>query len=261
MTIPTVSIIVPCYKSEKYIRQCVESILAQTYKDWEAIFVVDGVTPGDDTLAYLNSINDRRFLILFRNGKTNPATARNDGWRHARGEYVCFLDADDWWDATKLHWCLSAFNRHPELMWVSHWQRMFVQFNYVLDKARPGQSMSIGGTGQCMFRESLLERAKEKRGYLFDERMDRNDDADLILAIRNEPSEHLPYTLSYYRMHGDNLTSNTTNWQRMKIINGMAIRNRAFGLLAFHWIVYMINTAVIAVAGDDIVSIKKKVIG
>ncbi len=96
---PLVSAIVPVYQGEGVIRGAVRSALAQTYRNLEVIVVDDG--SADRTLDVLRALDDPRLFVLEqRNG--GASAARNLGLRHARGEYVAFLDADDRWLPRKI---------------------------------------------------------------------------------------------------------------------------------------------------------------
>ena len=98
---PKVSVILPCYNSEKYINQCLDSILSQTLPDFEVICVDDGSS--DATLQILHgyAARDGRVKVLTQpNG--GAGAARNNGLRQARGEYLSFLDADDFFEPTML---------------------------------------------------------------------------------------------------------------------------------------------------------------
>ena len=92
---PKVSIIVPVYNAEKYLQECVESALCQTLSDIELILVDDGSTDSSPTLCDQYAAQDRRVKVIHKpNGRA--ASARNAGLRAASGEYVAFVDADDW---------------------------------------------------------------------------------------------------------------------------------------------------------------------
>lgn len=92
---PKVSIIVPVYNAEKYLQECVESVLCQTLSDIELILVDDGSTDSSPTLCDQYAAQDRRVKVIHKpNGRA--ASARNAGLRAASGEYVAFVDADDW---------------------------------------------------------------------------------------------------------------------------------------------------------------------
>lgn len=92
---PKVSIIVPVYNAEKYLRECVESVLHQTLSDLELILVDDGSTDSSPALCDAFAAQDARVKVIHKpNGRA--ASARNAGLRAASGEYVAFVDADDW---------------------------------------------------------------------------------------------------------------------------------------------------------------------
>lgn len=92
---PKVSIIVPVYNAEKYLQQCVESVLHQTLSDLELILVDDGSTDSSPALCDAYAAQDARVKVIHKpNGRA--ASARNAGLRAASGEYVAFVDADDW---------------------------------------------------------------------------------------------------------------------------------------------------------------------
>lgn len=94
------SIIIPVYKVEKYLRQCVDSVLTQTLDDYEIILVDDGSPDGSPVICDEYAAKDGRVKVIHKkNG--GLSSARNAGLDVAEGEYVIFLDSDDWWDDTK----------------------------------------------------------------------------------------------------------------------------------------------------------------
>jgi glycosyltransferase involved in cell wall biosynthesis len=94
-----VSVIIPVYKVEKYVAATVESVLAQTYKNFELLIIDDG-SP-DKSIEICQQFTDHRIRII-RQENRGVAAARNTGIRHAQGEYLAFLDADDLWTPEKL---------------------------------------------------------------------------------------------------------------------------------------------------------------
>ena len=92
-----ISVIVPVYNIEKYLPRCIDSILDQTYKNWEAIFVNDGST--DNSLKILEEYkkSDGRIKIIDKKNAGSGA-ARNDGIETSKGKYIAFLDSDDWYE-------------------------------------------------------------------------------------------------------------------------------------------------------------------
>ena len=91
---PTVSIIIPVYNTEKYLSACIESILAQSFRVFEVVLVDDGSTDGSGRICDEYSKTDARIVVIHKeNG--GVCSARNAGLDHAKGEYIVFVDADD----------------------------------------------------------------------------------------------------------------------------------------------------------------------
>ena len=94
---PEVSVIVPVYNAEKYLAECVESILNQTIQDLELILVDDGSTDSSPAMCDAFAQQDSRVKVIHKpNGRAS--SARNAGMRAAMGEYIAFVDSDDWID-------------------------------------------------------------------------------------------------------------------------------------------------------------------
>ena len=96
---PLVSIIMPAYNAEKTILESIESVLRQTYRNWELIVVNDGSK--DSTSAVVLAIRDER-VRLIEQENAGVANARNNGINNSTGEYIAFLDSDDLWVEEKL---------------------------------------------------------------------------------------------------------------------------------------------------------------
>ena len=92
---PAVSVIVPLYKVEKYVKQCVDSILAQTFKDFEIILVDDASPDGCFELCQKLYGDNPKVKLIRQEEKRGVGEVRNDGLNHAVGKYVCFVDGDD----------------------------------------------------------------------------------------------------------------------------------------------------------------------
>jgi len=92
---PLVSVIVPIYNTEKFLNQCVNSILAQTYKNIEVILVDDGSTDNSNHICNGYALLDSRIKVIKQQNK-GAASARNAGLSVALGEYIAFIDSDDW---------------------------------------------------------------------------------------------------------------------------------------------------------------------
>ena len=99
---PLVSIIMPCYNAERYIAQSIESVLAQTYRNWELLITDDCSTDGSVKIATKYSLLDDRISLLVPDEHQGIARTRNMSISRARGRFVAFLDSDDIWYPEKL---------------------------------------------------------------------------------------------------------------------------------------------------------------
>jgi glycosyltransferase involved in cell wall biosynthesis len=107
---PRVSIVLPTYNRRDTIRRAVDSVLEQTFEDWELVVVDDGSTDGTRDL--LDGIDRRVRIVAQKNG--GVATARNTGLVQARGELIAFLDSDDAWPSHHLALATAFFDAHPD---------------------------------------------------------------------------------------------------------------------------------------------------
>ncbi|HEB78304.1 MAG TPA: glycosyltransferase [Methylothermaceae bacterium] len=120
---PQISVIMPCHNAAAYVAEAIGSVHAQTFPDWELIVVDDG--SGDDSVAIITRLaqEDSRIRLL-RQDNQGPYPARNFGLRHARGEFVAFLDADDWWDRTFLEKMRHGLDGHKADLAYCGWQNV-----------------------------------------------------------------------------------------------------------------------------------------
>ncbi len=124
------SIIIPVYNVAPYLRQCLDSVLAPTFGDWEAICVNDGSTDGSAAILEEYAGRDNRFKVVTQtNG--GLSAARNTGLKEAQGEYVLFLDSDDWLEPSALqtlNFQFSIFNFQFDFLCFSG-RRFFEETN------------------------------------------------------------------------------------------------------------------------------------
>ena len=95
-----VSVIIPVYNSKKYIKDCINSVINQTYKNLEILVINDKST--DSSLKIINKIKDKRIKVINLKRNSGVAVARNEGIKAATGDYICFIDSDDYWTLTKI---------------------------------------------------------------------------------------------------------------------------------------------------------------
>ncbi len=111
---PTVSVIIPAYEAEQYLRMAVESVLRQTFTDLELVIIDDGSTDRTLDIARACADRDPRVRVL-RQPHAGPGPARNAGFRIASGRLFAFLDSDDEWDDTFLAEHVAVLDARPDV--------------------------------------------------------------------------------------------------------------------------------------------------
>lgn len=106
------SIIIPVYNVAPYLRECLDSILSQTFTDWEAICVDDGSTDGSEEILDEYKTKDSRFKVVHQEN-SGVSAARNRALDEANGVWVLFLDADDLWSKYLLEYVKSGIDKYP----------------------------------------------------------------------------------------------------------------------------------------------------
>ncbi|HLO50198.1 MAG TPA: glycosyltransferase family 2 protein, partial [Kamptonema sp.] len=208
---PQVSVIIPAYNGDRYIAQAVESVLSQTYTNWEIIVIDDGST--DDTREVLQPYFDRIRYVYQQN--QGVAAARNRGIQEAKGKLLAFLDQDDILLSDKLAAQVALFESQPSLGIVNSGWRIVNEQGEAIADIEPWQYFPILDLetwivrtpvlpGAMMFSRQLLERVGG-----FDSRFNGVDDVDLLLrlALTNCESAWLRQVTFCYRQHSGSVST------------------------------------------------------
>lgn len=206
---PMVSVIVPVYNGEQWIHQCLESIRAQTFTDYEIIVVDDGSTDNTPQLLAEQGTEIRSF----RTENRGVSAARNKGIREARGKYVAFLDADDLWEPDRLERQIAALEAPGAPAWI-YSDALAVAGDSGEPLYRIGQRVKMfeGNILRPLLLNDfipILTVLARKDIFnevgLFDENMPPSEDWDLFLRIASiYPIAFIPECLARYRIHPSN---------------------------------------------------------
>jgi glycosyltransferase involved in cell wall biosynthesis len=221
-----VSIIIPVYKAEKYIADTLQSALKQTYKNFEVLIIDDG-SP-DRSIEICQQFTDPRIKII-RQQNRGLAGARNTGIRHAQGEYLTLLDADDLWLPEKLEKHVKHLENSPNVG-VSFSRSAFIDDNgqplgiYQLPKLKgitPSLVLCrnpIGNGSAAMIRREVFEAIKFQdnlhgtiEDFYFDEHFRRSEDIEcwVRMAVKTAKQiEGIPEALTLYRVNTTGLSAN-----------------------------------------------------
>lgn len=207
---PKVSVIIPAYNIAPYLPEAIESVLRQTYQDFEILVVDDGST--DNTVEVASHYAPRVKLVIKDNG--GPASARNAGMRQAAGEYIAFLDGDDSWVPDKLAEQVELLDTNPAIGLVFGRAQMFRQS----ENARQlGEIIGYTETptlgflllGNFIPAQTVLFRLTclDQVGYMKEsDALPVAEDFEFWLRFaKSFPLAGINRTLAYYRIHESNL--------------------------------------------------------
>ncbi|MBQ3408636.1 MAG: glycosyltransferase family 2 protein [Clostridia bacterium] len=124
MNTKKVSVIIPMHNSSKHIKECVTSVLNQTYKNIELIVVDDKST--DNSIEMVQQFKDSRLKLIQLQQNIGAALARNKGIDHSTGDYICFIDSDDYWVLDKLE---------KQVNFIEKYDYIFIYSDYAYLKA------------------------------------------------------------------------------------------------------------------------------
>lgn len=216
---PNISVVIPAFNAEKTIKETVESVLNQTFRDFEVIIVNDGST--DKTLNILSQFSDYRVRV-FSQENSGPQKSRNLGIEKSVGEYITFLDADDLWKPDKLELQLQMFKQYPESSVVYSWTNVIDEENQV--SRRGGYFKRRGNVFLDLLLINFIESGSNplirseviKRVGGFDEEIVAGQDWDMWLSLaENHTFEVVPKVQILYRKN-QNLRSWSGNIERQE---------------------------------------------
>jgi len=209
-----VSVVIPCYNQGAYIAEALDSVLAQTFPDYEIIVVNDGSNDGE-TAEILDRI-DRPGTRVVHTANQGVSAARNTGIALARGEYILPLDADDRIGPGYLEKAAAVLDQHPEVGFVYCLARLFgaKRGMFYLNRATLGE-MLLDSRVFCsaLFRKADWESAG---GYNANMRQGLEDwDFWLSLLELGKTSQLVPEVLFYYRVRARSRTRSMSPEQKL----------------------------------------------
>ena len=194
---PLVSVVIPVFNGERFLRDAVQSVLSQKYSPIEIIIVDDGSTDGTADLAH-TFLEPVRYLHQANQG---PAAARNRGIEQSQGSLIAFVDADDLWPPDKLELQVSHLITDPAIeIVIGRVQQVLLGQTQVEQFGEPAFSVNLGS---AVIRKSVFERVG-----LFDETMRYSEDVDWFMRAREGGAAivSIDAVTLLYRQHEQNMT-------------------------------------------------------
>lgn len=187
-----VTVMIPVYNGLATLPLAISSLKAQTYSNWSAIIVNDGSTDG--TKEYLDSLEDERFVVIHFDKNKGRPYARQAALDAAKGTYLAFLDADDFYHPEKLNKQVSLFKEYPKLGLVSCANASFGSEMEILTVRGEGNNrlstMRLTGNPPVALRTSLIDLSIAK-SIKFDVRLNHAQDSDFLNSYFKHSDKYL----------------------------------------------------------------------
>lgn len=225
---PKVSVNIPCFNGEKYIRQAIESVLSQTFGDFELIIVDDGST--DSSAKIINSFSDGRIRYFYK-GNEGLAATRNFALRESRGEFIALLDQDDTWLKDKLGKQLELFEKESGTgvvfsdAYILDDEKIRAKTYFKCCRPKRGQvfeELLLGYSNFIPLPTVMLRRKVFDKVGLFNIRYRLAEEWEIFLkAAREFAFDYVDEPLACYRIHEGNFSRNKDIYvkETLEIIN------------------------------------------
>lgn len=227
---PFFSIIVPIYNVEKYLDECINSVLQQTFEDFELILVDDGSTDASSKICDFYSVKDMRVRVIHKlNG--GSSSARNAGLRVSIGKYIMFLDSDDYWnDKTALARLLDLAKSEPDVI-VFAATLLYPDGNTTKDSndyscVQSIEAYDVDGLKTLIKNQMIVGSACTKvikRQFLLNRKLEfkegiRCEDIEWVLRLSAELPSYIFYNDHFYtyRQRRDGSISNSIGTKHLK---------------------------------------------
>ncbi|MGG6293243.1 glycosyltransferase family 2 protein [Leptolyngbya sp. AN02str] len=208
---PQITVVIPAYNAMRYLPAAVDSVLNQTFTDFEILIVDDGSS--DQVRSWASQLSDPRIRLISQPNQ-GLSGARNTGILQAQGDYVAFLDADDLWAPSKLEKQLRQFQERPELGLVHTWMEFIDESGK--STGRVMKSFAEGDTWNVLAERNVIacpsvivRRSCFDQVGMFDCQLRSLEDWDMWIRIAAQfPFAVVPEPLAYYRQTPGSMSKN-----------------------------------------------------
>lgn len=209
---PEVSIITPCYNSSKFLQQTIDSVLNQTFTDWEWLITDDKST--DNSVEIIRKVNDERIKLTVAEKNGGAGHARNLSLEKATGRFITFLDADDFWEPNFLEEMVSFMKKENAELAYSNYSRCDENLIPKIDDFKADKNVSFNNllkTCRLSLLSSMYDSQRVGKEF-FPERSKREDHVMWLNLLKKIPvGKPLPKTMAKYRMHASSISRKKTN--------------------------------------------------
>lgn len=216
ISLPLISVVIPTYNRSNALRRALQSLVLQTYKEFEVIICDDGSS--DDTKKVVTSFSDKLNIVyLWEENWGGPARPRNNGCRIANGKYIAFLDSDDWWTPGKLFESINRLENDYDVLYHDLWDvkrehQLFLRRAYGVRPLHKPVFNDLMNDTPALLNSSVVVRANILRqvgGFSEDRDLIGAEDYDCWIRLSkiSDRFVYLPKVLGYYWSGGGNISN------------------------------------------------------
>jgi glycosyltransferase involved in cell wall biosynthesis len=236
-----VSIIIPTFNRAKLLERAIKSVLGQSYKAIEIVIIDNHST--DNTDEVVNKFNSEKIIYLKIHNYGSIAASRNYGIQNSTGEYIAFLDSDDWWQLNKLEKCIRQLDKHDFVyhnmkkvsktsisrVWLRALKKPFA--NDLIINGNAIMTSSVVAKKNILINAGLFNTGDDYRGW---------EDYDLWVRIAEKPCsfKRLVSFYGYYHLGDDNFDNPTQALKNIDLIEKNLIKEKNYDLSNIWWIDY-----------------------
>ena len=205
---PLVSIIIPVFNAEKYLKKCIESVINQTYQNIEVILIDDGSTDNSPLIYREYARKDNR-LKINRQKNLGVFAARNNGIRRATGEYIIFIDADDWIEVNMIELMCDKLKKNKEIdICICGYKEFYEEKISLKNKISDKNFVDLILNGNNLIKGYLFNKMfrKIKIKKFFNENIAIKEDLIFLLSNFNEKTK---YYILYEPLYNYRINSNS----------------------------------------------------
>jgi glycosyltransferase involved in cell wall biosynthesis len=211
--IPKISVVLPVYNAEFYLAQCIDSLLCQTFRDFELLIINDGSTDGSLSIMRRYSEVDSRIRAINHSDNIGLISVLNQSVEQCSGKYVARMDADDWSEPERLQLQFDYLESHPKVGIVGSWIKLFGEKDEIWHYRNNDsfiKSLLLFKTNgfphnSIMLRKTVVEK------FNYDSEFKHIEDTELWLRIMFQDPEiefaNIPKVLTHYRIWSQQTSS------------------------------------------------------
>lgn len=214
MSRPLVTVLMPVYNAERFLRQAIQSVLSQTFTDFELLIINDGST--DNSVTIIQSFHDQRIRLVHNEKNSGVIDTLNKGIALAKGMYIARMDADDYSLASRFEKQVNYLQQHKtvavlatRIIQVNADDENLGEWDDDIQNTSPEQIFKTLAKTNCIAHPTVMMRTEVMRSYTYHKKQKGSEDWDLWMRLASDGYriDKLPEVLLRYRLHAASVTA------------------------------------------------------